>query len=74
VDTYLVSQMDSDQFVPIATVASFNQIKQLTTDMQLIVDVLKGIANCMIMSITVQASLLCFLALHTLVGRNTLIV
>jgi len=46
VDAYLVSQMDSDQFVPIATVASFSQIKQLTTDLQLIVDVLKGIANC----------------------------
>ena len=45
-DAYLVSQMDSDQFVPIATVASFNQIKQLTTDMQLILEVLKGIAIC----------------------------
>jgi len=42
VDAYLVSQMDSDQFVPIATVASFSHIKQLTTDMQLIVEVLKG--------------------------------
>lgn len=42
VDAYLVSQMDSDQFVPIATVASFNQIKQLTSDLQLIVEVLKG--------------------------------
>jgi len=48
VDAYLVSQMDSDQFVPIATVASFNQIKQLTTDMQLIVEVLKGIASCIV--------------------------
>lgn len=47
-DAYLVSQMDSDQFVPIATVASFNQIKQLTTDMQLIVDVLKGTGNCVV--------------------------
>jgi len=42
VDAYLVSQMDSDQFVPITTVASFNEIKQLTTDLQLIVEVLKG--------------------------------
>jgi len=46
VDAYLVSQMDSDQFVPIATVASFNHIKELTTDMQLIVQVLKGNAMC----------------------------
>lgn len=61
-DTYLVSQMDSDQFVPIATVASFNQIKQLTTDMQLIVEVLKGIANCIVF-VTVEAYFLCFLAL-----------
>jgi len=46
IDAYLVSQMDSDQFVSIATVASFEHIKQLTTDMQLIVEVLKGKASC----------------------------
>ena len=42
VDTYLVSQMDADQFVPIKTVASFNQVKRITHNIDLIVDVLKG--------------------------------
>ncbi|KAL3223674.1 hypothetical protein MRX96_027257 [Rhipicephalus microplus] len=41
-DTYLLSQMDSDQYVPIGTVANFNQIKKLTKDLSLIVDVLRG--------------------------------
>ncbi|KAH8039704.1 hypothetical protein HPB51_008297 [Rhipicephalus microplus] len=44
-DTYLLSQMDSDQYVPIGTVANFNQIKKLTKDLSLIVDVLRG--NCL---------------------------
>jgi hypothetical protein len=34
--------MDADQFVPISTVASFNQVKRLTRSIELIVDVLKG--------------------------------
>lgn len=42
-DTYLLSQMDSDQYVPIWTVANFNQIKKLTKDLNLIVEVLRGI-------------------------------
>lgn len=41
-DSYLQSQMDADQYVPIATVASLNQIQELTTDLQLIVEVLRG--------------------------------
>ncbi|CAL1608435.1 unnamed protein product [Knipowitschia caucasica] len=40
-DLYLISQMDSDQFVPIWTVACLEDIKSLTSDVQLIVDVLK---------------------------------
>jgi len=40
-DSYLVSQMDSDQFVSIATVSKFNQIRKLTSDMNLIVEALK---------------------------------
>jgi hypothetical protein len=40
-DTYLISQMDSDQYVPIAIVANFDQIKRLTDDRQLVVDVLR---------------------------------
>lgn len=41
-DSYLISQMDPDQFVPIATIATFNQIKKLTNDVQLITQVLRG--------------------------------
>ena len=40
-DLYLMSQMDSDQFVPIWTIASMESIKALTTDMELILDVLR---------------------------------
>ncbi|KAF0035021.1 hypothetical protein F2P81_012779 [Scophthalmus maximus] len=41
-DLYLISQMDSDQFVPIWTIACMEDIKALTTDMDLIVDVLRA--------------------------------
>ncbi|XP_073469782.1 la-related protein 4 isoform X1 [Aquarana catesbeiana] len=41
-DLYLMSQMDSDQFVPIWTIANMEGIKKLTTDMDLIVDVLRS--------------------------------
>lgn len=37
-----MSQMDSDQFVPIWTIASMEDVKILTTDMDLILDVLRG--------------------------------
>ncbi|CAO3659246.1 unnamed protein product [Umbelopsis vinacea] len=42
-DAYLVSQMDSDLYVPIATVASFNKVKAWTTDYDTIVLALKTI-------------------------------
>ncbi|XP_042355634.1 la-related protein 4-like [Plectropomus leopardus] len=41
-DLYLISQMDSDQFVPIWAIACMEDIKALTTDMDLILDVLRA--------------------------------
>ncbi|XP_054712085.1 la-related protein 4-like isoform X2 [Uloborus diversus] len=40
-DAYLISQMDSDNFVPISTIAKFNQIRRLTEDISLVVEVLR---------------------------------
>nr|XP_006825202.1 PREDICTED: la-related protein 4-like isoform X1 [Saccoglossus kowalevskii]XP_006825203.1 PREDICTED: la-related protein 4-like isoform X2 [Saccoglossus kowalevskii] len=40
-DTYLRSQMDADQYVPIWTIANFNAVKRLSSDMKLIVEVLR---------------------------------
>lgn len=44
-DAYLLSQMDNDQYVPIWTVANFNQVKKLTKDIKLITEVLRGRFN-----------------------------
>lgn len=44
-DTYLLTQMDADQFVPIWTIANFNQIKRLTNDVQLVTQVLRESPN-----------------------------
>uniref|UniRef100_A0A8C4Q0G0 HTH La-type RNA-binding domain-containing protein n=1 Tax=Eptatretus burgeri TaxID=7764 RepID=A0A8C4Q0G0_EPTBU len=41
-DAYLLSQMDSQQYVPVETIAGFNLVKRLTSDLQLIIDVLKS--------------------------------
>ncbi|KAK2862233.1 hypothetical protein Q5P01_001766 [Channa striata] len=41
-DLYLISQMDSDQFVPIWTIACLEHIKALTTDVGLIRSVLQA--------------------------------
>ncbi|XP_019736302.1 la-related protein 4 isoform X1 [Hippocampus comes] len=40
-DQYLISEMDSEQFVPIWAIACMEDIKALTNDMDLIVDVLR---------------------------------
>lgn len=40
-----MSQMDSDQFIPIWTIANMEGIKKLTTNMDLIVEVLRGMSK-----------------------------
>ncbi|KAJ7372864.1 La- protein 4 [Desmophyllum pertusum] len=44
-DSYLVSQMDGDQYVPVWTVANFNQVKKLTSDLDLVKDVMRDSPN-----------------------------
>ncbi|XP_074033044.1 uncharacterized protein isoform X2 [Leptinotarsa decemlineata] len=44
-DTYLLSQMDNDQYVPIWTIANFNQVKKLSKDIKLITEVLRESPN-----------------------------
>ncbi|KAL1921280.1 uncharacterized protein VTP21DRAFT_10996 [Calcarisporiella thermophila] len=47
-DAYLVSHMDSNLFVPITVIAEFKMVKHLTTDLQLIVSVLKESPNIVV--------------------------
>lgn len=42
-DKFLVSQMDSDHYVSISTLANFNMVKKLTGDIDLVTEVLRGI-------------------------------
>jgi la-related protein 4 len=41
-DAFLVSQMDSDHYVHISTLANFNMIKKLTSNIDLVTEVLRG--------------------------------
>ena len=41
-DVYLLTQMDSEQYVPISTIAGFEKVRKLTDDRDLIVQVLRG--------------------------------
>ncbi|XP_061432599.1 uncharacterized protein LOC133358340 isoform X2 [Lethenteron reissneri] len=43
-DAYLLSQMDSEQFVAVETIANFNLVKRLTSDINLVTDVLRSSA------------------------------
>lgn len=58
-DLYLMSQMDSDQFVPIWTIANMEGIKKLTTDMDLILEVLRCKSGCLVSVLVEQRILLC---------------
>ncbi|KFD72099.1 hypothetical protein M514_00501 [Trichuris suis] len=40
-DTYLRSQMDNDQYVPIRILANFNMVKKLSSDLDLIIEALR---------------------------------
>uniref|UniRef100_A0A915KLX5 HTH La-type RNA-binding domain-containing protein n=1 Tax=Romanomermis culicivorax TaxID=13658 RepID=A0A915KLX5_ROMCU len=40
-DAYLKSQMDGDQYVAIKTIANFNKIKKMTSDLDLVISVLR---------------------------------
>lgn len=51
-----MSQMDSDNFVPIWAVACMEDIKALTADVELIVDVLRGISAVVLLFSGVQCS------------------
>jgi len=40
---YLLSQMDSDQYVSLNVIARFNQVRRLTSSMELILEALAGL-------------------------------
>nr|CAB3262944.1 uncharacterized protein LOC100185505 [Phallusia mammillata] len=41
-DPYLISQMDNQTYVPIWTIANFNAVKKLTSDLNLVIEALKA--------------------------------
>ena len=59
-DSYLVSQMDADQYVPINTVAGFNQVKRLTDNNELVVEILRGKKQVLLGQVRIQCQKLRF--------------
>lgn len=54
-DAYLRSQMDNDQFVKVAILANFNMVKRLTTDLNVVMQALRGkLASCSIAQMMVM--------------------
>jgi hypothetical protein len=48
-DSYLVGKMDKDHYVDVSVIAEFKLIKQLTTDVELILASVKGSDQVLIM-------------------------
>lgn len=44
-DSFLISKMNSQRFVPIDVIANFRKVKQLTEDVELLVRIMKGCKN-----------------------------
>lgn len=59
--------MDNDQYVPIWTVANFNQVKKLTKDIKLITEVLRGKFIAIDTKITINfVPLICIFTYHVI--------
>ena len=73
-DTYLISQMNEEHWVPIWTIANFKAVRRLTPDFKLVVEVLRGrffnyFTFCSLLKLS-KESHLCFRA-HQLRFKST---